>query len=65
MPTPETFDQEISADLLGKKRQGNGKGGKWRRKEGKLEKGRWKIENEGRSWEMSFVLFCFFTFEND
>ena len=53
---PETSDQEILADLLGKKPQGKmEKGGKWRRKEGKLWKGRWKIENGRRKY----------TFQND
>ena len=41
---PETFDRENFADLPRKKRQGKkGKGGKWRRKEGKLVKR--KVEN--------------------
>ena len=36
---PETSDREISVDLPGKMRQGKkGKGGKWRRKEGKCKK---------------------------
>ena len=42
----ETSDQEISADLLGKERQG--KKGKMGKEEGKLKKGRWKIENVRR-----------------
>ena len=51
MPSPETFDWEISADLPGKKRQGKkGKGGnmekKRRRKIVKKEGG--KIENGRR-----------------
>ena len=48
------------------------KGVKWRRKEGKLEKERWKIEMEGgKSSKMRrgpfFFLFFFllFTFQND
>ena len=47
---PKTSDQEISADLSGKKRQGkNGKKGggrekKRRQKRENCKKGRWKIE---------------------
>ena len=40
---PDTSDWEISADLPGKK-------GKLRRKEGKLTKGRWKIEDGRRNF---------------
>ena len=40
-PSPPTSDGEISADLLGKERQG--KKWKWSRKEGNLKKG--KVEN--------------------
>ena len=43
---PDTSHWEISADLPGKKRQGEK--GKLRKKEGKSKKGRWKIENERR-----------------
>ena len=40
--SPDTSHREISADLLGKERQG--KKGNWRRKEGQSKKGRWKME---------------------
>ena len=58
---PETSDRKIFADLP-RKREAR-KNGKWSRKEGKSEKGRWKIENGGsKSYimrrEPSF--FCLF-----
>ena len=52
---PETSDQEISADLPGKERLG--KKGKWSRKEGKFEKGRWK------SYKTRRGPFCFSLFK--
>ena len=58
---PQTH-REISADVLGKERQGKGK---WRRKEGKSKKGRWKIENENgrrKSHKMRREPFFFFFF---
>ena len=63
---PETSDQEISADLPGKKRQGKkGKGVKIEKKRRKIVKGklgRWKIEN-GRlkSYKMRRGPFFFFS----
>ena len=58
---PETSDREISPDLPGKKRQGKmERGWKLRRKEGKLSKGRCKIENgRWKSYKMR-GLFCFY-----
>ena len=55
-----------NTDLSGKRGKENmEKGGKWRRKEGKLQKGRWKIEMEGRkSSKMSRLpFFCFSLFK--
>ena len=58
---PKTCDWEISADLLGKERQG--KKGKWVKKEGKSVKGRWKIENGRRKcYKISRRPFFFFFF---
>ena len=66
---PETSDQEIFADVSGKKKQGKkGKGWKLRRKEGKLWKGRWKIgigsrKSSKKRWgPFFFLLFFFFAF---
>ena len=65
-PTPETSDREISADLPGKKRQGKSeRGGKWRRKKGKLGNWKWKeekLENEERTF--FFFFFLLSTFQN-
>ena len=71
MCPPETFDREISADLLGKKRQGK-KG-----KEVKIEKKRRKIVNNGKvenwKWKVGklqneerifFFFFLLVTFQN-
>ena len=63
----ETSDQEISADLPGKKRQGKKEKGvkieKKRRKivKGKVENWKWKVEklkNEKKKWGEDFF-FCF------
>ena len=60
---PETSDREISADLPGKNRQGKKEKG-W--KKGKLQKGRWKIENgrveRWKSCKMRRGPFFFFFF---
>ena len=67
-PPPPTSDGEISANLLGKERQG--KKGKWARKEGKSKKGRWKIFNGRRKsyrmrrWLPPPFFFLLFTFQN-
>ena len=57
---PKTSDQEISADLPGKGRQG--KKGKWSKKEGKSKKEDGKLKMEGgkvTKWQVNF----FFTFK--
>ena len=54
---PETSDREISADLLGKERQG--KKGKWSRKEGKSRKG---IRRKNDFFFLFFSFFFFFFF---
>ena len=64
---PKTSDREISDNQLGKERQG--RKGKCSREEGKLKKGRWKIENGRRkSYKIRrrpfFFFFFFFTFQN-
>ena len=51
---PETSDQEISVDLLGKERQG--KKGKWSSKEGKIENIRRK------SYKVTFFFLFSFHF---
>ena len=59
----DTFDQVISAGLLGKEKQG--KKAKWRRKEGKLKKGRlenWKWKEEKLQDEEWTIFFFFFFF---
>ena len=64
---PETSDLEFSADLPCKQTQG--KKGKWSRKEGKSEKGMWKIvnwkeeklQNEERAFVKTYLLR--FTFQ--
>ena len=74
MPPPETFDQEIFADLPGKKRQGKCKRGEneeEKKENCKREGG--KLKKEGKSCKMSrgpfffffFFFFLLFTFQND
>ena len=59
----DTSHREISADLPGKERQGEK--GNWGWKEGKLKKGRWKLENgrrksyKMRTWGEDFFFFFF------
>ena len=60
---PETSDREISADLPGKKRQGQN--GKQSRKEGKLKREggkfwKWKEEKLGNEERTPFFFFFFF-----
>ena len=60
---PDTSHWEISADLPGKERVG--KTGKWRRKEEKSRKRKWKIENGRRKSDKmrrGFFFFFFFAF---
>ena len=61
LPPPETSDREISADLLGKKRQGKkGKGVKIEKKRRKIVKGKVeKLQNEVRTWGLFFFFFFF------
>ena len=54
---PETSDQEIFADVLGKKGS--------RRKGKKVENLKWKQENVIKRGEDLFFLFLLFSFEND
>ena len=65
---PETFDQEISADLLGKEKQGKrGKWGKkkenWKREDGKLKMEGGKVTKWGEAF-FFFFFFLPFTFQN-
>ena len=58
---PDIFHQEIFAELPGK--EGQGRKGKRREKEGKLKGKRWKIENgRGESMKISRGFFFFFFF---